>query len=164
MSELEKKMKRVCFTGHRPDKLEGRIEDAKAYLKDQIEKAIADGFQTFICGMCPGIDILAGEAVLKAKKTHPDIHLIAAMPYPRFAYNWENWGNRVWNVCAHADLIQNVSREYTGKDVFQKRNVWMVDHSSRLIAYWDGTPGGTRNTVVYGRQAGIQIINRFKEE
>lgn len=156
-----KKLHRCCFTGHRPDKLmDGAYdctEEACAYLDREIDKAIADGFRTFITGMCPGIDVLAGEIVLAKKATHPEIRLIAAMPYPRFAFNWEGWGDRVRSLAQHADYVYCVSPRYTGKSVFQTRNEFMVDHSARLIAYWDGTPGGTWNTIRYARTTGIDI-------
>lgn len=41
---------------------------------------------------------------------------------------------------------------------FQLRNVWMVDHSSRLIACWDGEPGGTANTIQYAKRRNTAII------
>lgn len=152
---------RACFTGHRPDKLVGREDDVKQYMKKQIEAAINDGFITFISGMAAGVDVIAAETVLEMKELHPEIHLIAAMPYPRFGYNWQDgWGERIKAIVSKADLVVNVSPTYTGRGVFQVRNMWMVEHSARLIAYWDGTPGGTRNTVQYAFGK-IDIVNRF---
>ena len=37
-------------------------------------------------------------------------------------------------------------------------NVWMVDHSSRVIAYYNGSAGGTKNTIDYARKQNIQVI------
>ena len=33
-----------------------------------------------------------------------------------------------------------------------------VDHSSRVIAIYNGTSGGTRNTIDYARKQGCQVI------
>lgn len=162
---MASRLNRVCFTGHRPDKLVGRMAEpvVKKSLSAAIDQAIADGYTTFISGMCPGVDIIAAELVIQKKVEHPEIHLIAAMPYPRFGFNWaDGWGDRVKEVCQQADMIRNVSTTYTGSGVFQVRNRWMVDHASRLIAFWNGTRGGTYNTVKYGRQAGIQMMNYCK--
>ena len=159
MSEVELRRRRVCFTGHRPDKISDESV-VRSHLESAIDKAISNGFVTFISGMCPGVDIIAAEIVLDRRKSNPDIHLIAAMPYPRFAFNWDGWGERVHYVLSQADLIKNVSNSYTGRSVFQKRNIWMVDHSSRIIAYWNGTPGGTRNTVEYAKGR-IELVNCF---
>ena len=38
------------------------------------------------------------------------------------------------------------------------RNEWMVDHSGRVIAYYNGTPGGTRNTIEYAKRKNIEVI------
>ena len=42
--------------------------------------------------------------------------------------------------------------------MYQRRNEWMVDRSSLLIAAYTGASGGTRNTIEYAkRQAGCEI-------
>ena len=38
------------------------------------------------------------------------------------------------------------------------RNEWMVDHSNRVIAYYNGTPGGTRNTIEYAGKKMIEVV------
>lgn len=168
MTEQEKRTHRACFTGHRPDKLEADkirpIPVVSNLLTAEIDNAVKAGITTFITGMCPGIDILAAEAVIARRFGDDRIKLIAAMPYPRFAFNWDgNWGDRVKKVLAQADFVKYVSPTYTGPGVFQVRNEWMVNHSARIIAYWNGTPGGTRNTVRYAKQAGIEFMNCFHE-
>ena len=166
MTEQEKRLHRACFTGHRPDKLIGKEDVVRLCLRRQIDAAIEDGYTTFISGMCPGVDIIAAELILEKERSNPDIHLIAAMPYPRFAFNWDGWGERVKAVYYQCEsstrnLVCNVSKNYTGRGVFQIRNEWMINHSNLLIACWDGTKGGTKNTVDYGIQKGIQFINCY---
>jgi len=51
LSEQEKKLHRVCFTGHRPEKLTIPEEKIKTFLDKQIQKAITDGYITFLSGM-----------------------------------------------------------------------------------------------------------------
>lgn len=41
---------------------------------------------------------------------------------------------------------------------YQKRNIWMVDHSALLIAVFNGEPGGTLNTIQYAQQNQIEIL------
>ena len=41
----------------------------------------------------------------------------------------------------------------------QKRNRYMVDNSDIVIAVWDGTPGGTENTVRYAEKLGRKILS-----
>jgi len=35
----------------------------------------------------------------------------------------------------------------------------MVDHSARLIAVFNGEPGGTRNTIAYAKMTGVMVVN-----
>lgn len=158
MTEEEKRLHRCCFSGHRPEKLNESEEEVKQWLEQQIDQAIADGYQTFISGCAMGVDIWAGQIVLKKKATNPRIHLIAATPWPRFAGRWnEEWQSQYNDLLSNADLIVNVCDHYHN-GVFQQRNVWMVDHSNRVIAYFNGSPGGTRNTIEYANKKNIEVI------
>ena len=38
-----------------------------------------------------------------------------------------------------------------------RRNEYMVDCSSTLIACFDGRPGGTMNTIVYAKREGLAV-------
>ena len=76
MDEQEKRKKRCCFTGHRPEKLGVPSQVVKAGLERAIDEAIRDGYRTFISGMSRGTDIWAAQIVLDRKRTLPDIHLI----------------------------------------------------------------------------------------
>ena len=88
MEREELRLHRCCFTGNRPEKLTGSIESVKEYLAAQIEEAISEGYTTFITGCDRGVDIWAGQIVLEKKTVHPELHLIAATPWPGFANKW----------------------------------------------------------------------------
>ena len=79
---MEQKAKRCCFTGHRPDKMQGMEQQIKTLLKTEIKKCIDEGILTFISGMAMGVDIWAAQIVLEEKKNNDDIKLICASPYP----------------------------------------------------------------------------------
>lgn len=156
--EKKKRLHRCCFTGHRPEKLHASDEQVKACLVKMIEAAIADGYTTFITGMAMGVDLWAGEIVLQKRKTNPSLHLIAATPFPTFPYRWhEDWKKLYQKVWDSADYQVTVSKGYSD-DVFMKRNRWLVDHSSRLIAYYNGEKGGTWNTIQYAKEKGVAVI------
>lgn len=78
MGEAEKRLHRCCFTGHRPEKLNATEEEVKAWLEMQIDRAIADGFVTFISGCAMGVDLWACEIVLRKKAEDTTLHMIAA--------------------------------------------------------------------------------------
>lgn len=157
MTEFDKNT--TCsFTGHRPEKLNMSERECKEKLKTEIKKAISDGFVTFISGMAKGIDIWAGELVLELKKDYPHINLILAYPYKTF-----NVGTTPEEKKKISYLRENsldtyfIQTEYSISS-FQKRNMWMVDHSSRVIAFFNGAKGGTLNTINYARQENVETV------
>ena len=163
-TEEEKRLHRCCFTGHRPEKLNAPEEEIKRWLEEQIDQAIADGYVTFISGCAMGIDIWAGQIVLRKKAENPAIHLVAATPWPGFARRWnEEWQSQYNDLLKQADLVVNVWDHYH-KGVFQQRNVWMVDRSSRVIAFYNGAAGGTKNTIDYAAKKGIEVIQFIPKE
>ena len=158
MSEAEKRLKRCCFTGHRPEKLGCDEAEAVRLLDAAIADAYAAGYRTFISGMARGVDIWAAELVLKERRTHPDIRLICALPHPDFETRWRaEWQRRYRNVLAAADQVKTISPSFS-MSAYQKRNEWMVDHSTRVIAVYDGEPGGTANTIGYAQEKGVEVV------
>ena len=158
MTESEKRTHRCCFTGHRPEKLSVSEHDVKIMLEKEIRLAIADGLNVFITGMAPGVDIWAAEVVLKLKNEF-SLKLIAASPHPGFENRWSlDWQKRYAAIMAKADFIKEVCAHYS-RDCYQTRNEWMVDHSARVIAVWNGSPSGTKNTIVYAERKGVPVVN-----
>ena len=158
MSEAEKRLHRCCFTGHRPNKLHVSEESIIRGLRTAIEKAIADGYRTFITGMCWGVDLWAAEQVLLCRREMRDIHLIGAVPHPDFEKRWSpDWQRRFRDVNEQADIVYTLYTKYSIEN-YQNRNQWMVDHSMRLICAYNGDPGGTRNTIQYALGQGIEIV------
>lgn len=161
MSENGKRAKRCCFTGHRPEKLKLPEEIIYTRLSQAIEYAIDQGKTTFICGMARGIDLWAGQVVIGKKMTHPELKLICAAPFVGFEQRWSmNWQQLYAFVLAHADYKVAASKRYA-PDCFQRRNEWMVNHSSLVIAAYNGERGGTRNTIQFAKACGIPIHNIF---
>lgn len=157
-TEEEKRLHRCCFSGHRPEKLDESEENVKKWLSEQIDSAITAGYTTFISGCAMGVDIWAGQLVLQKKANNPALHLIAATPWPGFSNRWSiDWQVQYSDLLKNADLIVPVCNHYH-KGVFQQRNEWMVDHSNRVIAYYNGAPGGTRNTIEYAENKGVEVI------
>ncbi len=158
-NEVELRLHRCCFTGHRPEKLSESPDEIKAWLETQIDKAIADGYSTFISGCAMGVDIWAGQIVVRKKKEHPTIHLIAATPWPGFASRWNDyWQKQYMDLLKDSDLVKNICDHYHDA-VFRQRNEWMVNHSNRVIAYYNGSAGGTRNTIDYALENGIEVVS-----
>ena len=157
-SEAELRLHRCCFTGHRPEKLNSSESAVKAALREQINQAVHDGFTVFITGMARGADLWAAEIVLNLRKSKKEIKLICAIPHDGFEVRWSpSWQQRYRYVLSVADLIRVISKGYhTG--VYQVRNEWMINHSARVIAVFNGRPSGTKNTIDYAYRQGVPVV------
>lgn len=154
-SEQELRLHRCCFTGHRPQKLNRPEAEIKESLEKAILQAVDDGFVTFITGMAYGVDIWAGQIVVRLRKENPTLHLIAAVPFKGFENKWSvEWKQAYSALLGEADIVKYVCSGYS-KTAYQTRNEWMVDRSARVIAVYNGEAGGTRNTIEYARLRGI---------
>ncbi len=157
MTEQDKRIKRCCFTGHRPEKLDRPEAEITTWLESEICKAVEDGFVTFIYGMARGVDIWAAEIVLRLRDDSFPIHLICASPFEGFERGWdEEWKRRYTEIIKKADLVKYICRGYS-RSCFQIRNEWMVDRSARVIAVFNGQTGGTKNTIRYAHSKGIEV-------
>ena len=157
MTEAEKRKHRCCFTGHRPEKLNYPETIVKEVLEKEILKAISDGLNVFISGMARGVDIWAAEIVLHLRSEGQPIRLICASPYEGFERNWNiDWQERYHAILQAADLVRYISPQYS-RSCFQIRNEWMVRHSSKVIAAYNGQSGGTKNTIDYANRINVPV-------
>ena len=158
MTESEKRMHRVCFTGHRPEKL---TRDEKSVMKDlekEIRKAVSDGLNVFITGMARGVDIWAAQIVLKLRDEGCNVRLICTCPYEGFERSWnQEWQKAYREILTVADFVKYVCNGY-GPACVQSRNEWMVNHSASVIAVYNGENGGTKNTMDYAMKVGVPIV------
>ena len=154
-----------CFTGHRPNRLpwggdEGdeRCRALQTWLYCRAAEAYERGWRHYICGMAQGSDLLFAEAVLQLKGLHPDLVLEAAIPCPEQADRWAKaQRERYHRLLAQCDLETVVQRQYT-PGCMLRRNRYMVDRSSLLLAVYDGTPsGGTARTIQYALRQGLEL-------
>lgn len=155
-----------CFTGHRPGKLpwgyreeDPRCVSLKRRIADAVESAYEEGFRHFLCGMAQGCDLYFCEAVLRLREVHPEVTLEAAIPCPTQADGWpRDQRERYARLVAACDYETVVSARYT-PGCMHRRDRYMVDHASLLIAAFDGTPGGTRYTVEYAMGRGVPVTD-----
>jgi len=128
-------------------------------LNAAIREALEQGYTTFLSGASKGVDLWAGELVLQHRVSRPEIRLICAVPFPGFGLHWrDGWTDRFNYVLQASDCVEYICKA-SSRSAYQRRNEWLVDHSSRLIAAYTGASGGTRNTIDYAkRQGGCEIV------
>ncbi len=154
----------VCFTGHRPEKLKQSEIQVREALRMGIRNALKWKYTTFITGMAPGVDIWAAEEILDLKKEKPEIRLVCAIPYDGFSQNWDDvWKEKYSDVKSAADEVYFICPKKQ-RSAPVVRDKWMVDHSSMVIAVYNGEKGGTRTTVEYAEKKKIRVVNVLKEE
>ena len=154
-----------CFTGHRESKLpwhgneqDERCIDLKKRIFDVVEAVYTSGIRHYISGMANGCDMFFGEAVMKLKEIYPDVTLEAAIPYTGQAERWRDTLQSRYNeIMSSADFHTLVCRAYT-YDCMKRRNRYMVDNSSVIIAAYNGESGGTQQTLLYAMRQKIEII------
>ena len=165
------KFKSCCFTGHRESKLPWRNneEDSRCIaleesIYDAVEAVYRSGRRHFICGMATGCDFYFCEAVLALREEHGDVTLEAAIPFERQSENWtESQKRRYERLISECDYHSVVQRDYS-PDCYMRRNRYMVDSSSLLIAAYNGRAGGTMSTLLYAIRNKLEVIQLPIEE
>lgn len=158
MTEAEKRMHRVCFTGHRPEKLTRSDRAIRRDLEKEIRQAVADGLNVFITGMARGVDVWAAQIVLMLRDEGCDVKLMCACPYDGFECGWsQEWQLQYKEILSAADFVKYVCEGYS-RSCFQVRNEWMVNHSARVIAVFNGEKSGTKNTIDYAAKVNVPVV------
>lgn len=173
---------KVCFTGHRPDKLGGydlstpKNKDIISKLDNTILNLLNDNLGEeiyFICGGALGIDQIAFELCRRYRDNYSnkyDISLEVAVPFFHQDRLWHIDSKMVYrqqlldaNTVTYTDRIRKYNSQLLDEKEYhpikmQNRNKYMVDNSDVVIAVWDGTKGGTGNCVKYAKSQGRTLV------
>ncbi len=162
---MDNHAKACSFTGHRASKLPWQNDESdircivlKEKIADAVEAIYRSGIRHFICGMANGCDMYFCEAIIKLRASHDDITLEAAIPWEGQSDGWsDDLKKRYFKLVEDCDYYTLVQSNYT-PDCFMRRNRYMVDNSSVIIAAYNGSPGGTMKTMLYAIRQGIEIV------
>ena len=147
------KQKAVAFSGHRI------LDDdfSENLLEETILSYIESGYKYFLVGMAIGFDTKCFLILERLRKIYTSIKIIACIPcseQPEY-FSKKN-KDLYYEMIKSADEQVLVSPSYY-KGCMQKRNKFMVDNSSVLIAYLNKKTGGTYSTVKYAEKCNLQI-------
>lgn len=159
-----------CFTGHRESKLpwgsnelDPRCVELKKRIFDAVWAVYSSGVRHFICGMASGSDLYFCEAVMQLRDEREDVSIEAAIPWEGQSERWppemKKRYSRLTSECDYQTLVQS---DFS-PDCLMRRNHYMVDSSGVLIAVYNGSPGGTRQTMLYAMRRNIEIIELATE-
>ena len=155
-----------AFTGHRPKSFPWKYDETasdcvllKEVLMAQIEALADRGVTDFLSGMAQGTDLWCAQIVLGLRKKNPALKLHAILPCEGQESKWSvSEQERYRSVLAQANELVYVGQEYS-RDCMLKRNRYLVDHSSILLAVYNGTwRSGTGATVRYAQKLKREII------
>lgn len=154
MSEFLINPARTCaVTGHRAVDKTLNIDN----LKEIFNKIINTGYNTFLIGMAIGFDTICFRVLYELKQKY-DIKLIACIPCENqdLKYNFKQ--KEIYrDMLEKADEKIYIRKEYSST-CMQKRNEFMVDNSSCLVAYLRRNFGGTYKTVEYAKKKNVVTI------
>ena len=158
---------RACaFTGHRPQKLPWRTDEAdpgcvalKAMLAAQIDMLIENGYTEFLSGMAPGVDLWAAQMILDLRENHPGLKLHCILPCAAQSAKWSAALQKQYcAILEQADSVIFVNRA-DRKNCMLERDRFLVSYASVVLAVYNGEKrGGTAATVRYARKLGRELI------
>ncbi len=137
---MKGKQSACAFTGYRPQKL--------PWMEDESDLRCVD----------LGCDLYFGELVLGVKREWPEITLEAAVPCPTQADSWAEDAKLRWKKLLRACDYETMVQDHYTLGCMMRRNRYMIDHASMLIAVYDGQEGGTRRTVEYAMRRQIPVV------
>ncbi len=154
------------FTGHRPSKFsfgynenDSVCEKLKFNIRKAVESLIIKGYINFQSGLAQGVDTYCAEIVLDMKAEYPHIKLVGAIPCYEQDALWSAQAKERYNKlkCA-CDITHYLTKSTYTKGCMQIRNRFLVESAGILLAVYDGSPGGTRNTVDYAMKLNKKLI------
>lgn len=147
----------IAGTGHRPDKLGGYGAETLIRLANFATTRVRElgPVEKIISGMALGWDTALALAALDL-----EIPLVAAIPFEGFEDRWSSDDRRLYyNIRAAAAEVMIVCAPGYAPYKMQRRNRWMVDRCDRMLALWNGSPGGTFNCLVYAEERQKPVTN-----
>ncbi len=140
-------MEKVAFTGHRHLRFK-EVAPALASIHAKYPYAI------WITGGAIGLDSHAAEY---ARLHNIPLWLILPFPPKIMMAKWNPTQVAMLRSHIHYCAKLSVLSPVYKVSIYQDRNVRMVDLSTRLCAFFDGSPGGTANCVRYARSIGHPV-------
>lgn len=148
----------IAGTGHSPERA-GKEDEARARIHNKL-KPLKKEIDYVITGMSAGFDLWFADEALKLR-----IPVVVARP-------WEGHPSPVGDEVLYATILEKAKSIYCidmglfqkNEDVFRRRDKWMVDNCTHLLAYYDGVvdDGGTSHTYWYAKnETDVKVANMW---
>jgi uncharacterized phage-like protein YoqJ len=159
--------RRLCLTGHRPTKLGGYSDEARAALRQlAVDWLTALRPVGLFDGVAQGFDAAVIEAAWVL-----NIPYVACVPFSGQQSQWPIEARKLYDqYLERAAKVIICSPGGYAPEKMQIRNERMVDlalskgiDQGLLLAMWDRSGGGTRNCLDYASRRGIPMINAWAD-
>lgn len=153
MNQLINKARACAVTGHRI------LLKSFSHLRliEVLNSLISDGYDTFLIGMALGFDTECFKALLEIKK-QKEIKIIACIPCKNQTAKFTISQKKEYDfLLTKADEKIVLAEEYSPL-CMRKRNIFMVDNTSCVLAYIYKDYGGTASTVKYALKNNVKVI------
>jgi predicted Rossmann fold nucleotide-binding protein DprA/Smf involved in DNA uptake len=154
---------KVTFTGHRPDKTKDPKTIKNRLLKCLLSKLGKLEDHHYVLGGAPGFDTIALEVLLE--NNVPKENITIAVPFrgfekmAGFKHPKENMEAYTLNYTCGVLVKEVGGKEGTFAKKCFTRNIYLVQNGDIIFTNWDGSTGGTANTVKLATKKGIPIVN-----
>ncbi|BAV39382.1 hypothetical protein BPT24_264 [Tenacibaculum phage pT24] len=152
------KSKVISGTGHRLDPYKKPYDKRKAI---DVTKSVLEELKPtkVISGMALGFDTHLALASLEL-----GIPLECAMPYKDFGTRWSSNHQKIRDyILGESMKVTIVSDGLYHISKLQIRNEYLVNNCNTLLAFFNGTNGGTKNCIEYAKKVDKEIINIFEK-
>ena len=135
-------MIKIAVTGHRPPRLEGKIDKIQFWLEEQLTNLKACYKDVaLITGMAAGVDQMAAVAAIK----------LGIPVYCYFPYRYKLSDINQY-IVDNAEKVIYCAETYENRGTYIARDRKMVEDCDILLVVYDGKPtGGTYYTYEYGK-------------
>lgn len=165
-------MTRACaITGHRPTRFKFKYNEDYSLCK-KIKRTMMEQFKRlhdeekilrFYVGGALGVDMWAGEIILRLKETpgYEDIELVVVLPFRGHDRNWDVRSRKRLEFLIKHSVESIIAGERDCRGSYIQRNCYMVDHAEYLLAIYDNNQNlqsGTMQMVRYAKKKSIPMI------
>ncbi len=150
----------AAFSGHRSYKMRGGDPaDTASRLRETLVNLISEGYDTFLCGMAEGFDLMAAGEVLRLREEFPGVRLVAVVPFRGQAERFPMAVTAEYRrVLSLADCVEVLAENYDPR-CYHRRNDYLLTNASCMVFFYNGSPGGTHYCWQQAARRGLRVVN-----
>lgn len=165
-------MGKVCaVTGHRPTRFKFKYNEDYSLckkIKRSMQKQFMrlhdeEGVRRIYVGGSLGVDMWAGEIVLRLKETpgYEDMELAVVLPFPGHDFRWDGRSRKRLKFLIKHSIEHLIIGTQDCRESYIKRNRYMIEQADYLLAVYDNDQteqSGTMQMVNYAKKKRLHMV------